>query len=62
MKCIKCGYEMDLIDVMDDPEMGYAYNLFKCINCLVICKNNVWKNPGNLWIMANNEIKIEHKE
>ena len=36
---------------MHDEGAGgeYAYNLYQC-QCGVVCKRDVWQNPGVLWI------------
>ncbi len=57
MKC-KCGDEMDLEIADDDPyvQPNYAFNVFHCAQCGMICKESVWNNPGQLWISALDEI------
>lgn len=46
----------------DDPNTGYAYNLKICRMCDAIVKEDVWKNPGVIWISSTNEIvKIPKK-
>ena len=59
MKCIECGEEMDLIYVDDNPNRDYAYNIFSCTHCMVICHNNVWRNRGNIWIYPNHKVTKE---
>ena len=48
MNCKCCNKEMKLIDVNDNPDRGYAYNIFHCIYCMIVCKEDVWENKGVL--------------
>ena len=41
MKCINCDAEMKVITVNDDPTRGFAYNVYECNECMIICKSNV---------------------
>jgi hypothetical protein len=46
---------MSLVDVNDNPNEGYAYNVWHCLTCANICKENVWDYKGYIWIdKANN--------
>jgi len=42
---------------MDDPNKGYAFNLFYCSKCMAIFKENVWNSPGIIKICADNSTK-----
>lgn len=55
MKC-KCGELLVICAVYDDPDTGYAYNLFQCVYCGVIIKKDVWNNKGTLTIDLDNSI------
>lgn len=59
MKCIKCKEDMKLEAVNDDPNRGFAYNVFQCIDCIIVVKKNVWKNKGCIWIFPDNNILSE---
>lgn len=58
MNCKDCDGQMEFIGCNDDPNEGYAYNIYHCANCMVILKNDVWNNAGNLWIDKDNKITI----
>lgn len=60
MKCRYCDHTMVIADVWDDDlDLGYAYNLFLCNRCGSICKEDVWKGKGQIWIdVTNNVIKV----
>lgn len=53
--------QFDLKAVADSPNDGYAYNLFQC-ECDAICKKNVWKNAGELWIHPLTDEIIKKKK
>ncbi len=46
--------QMELAGVWDDPNEGIAFNIHICNYCGSICKADVWKNAGELWIDLNN--------
>lgn len=50
---------MELSGCSDNPNKDIAYNIHHCVFCMLICKEDVWKNPGRLWIDENNEVTIE---
>lgn len=50
MNCISCGKEMDLVLVNDNPNEGYAYNVYHCDDCMMLCRENVWSNSGEVWV------------
>lgn len=56
MKCAKCGGNMGLEFVSDNPTMGIAYNVYSCDDCLTICREDVWKNAGKTWITGDGTI------
>lgn len=62
MQCRECNHKMTGVGVHDDPNSGFAYNLYQCDYCGCICKDNVWNNPGELWINAHNEIKFLERD
>lgn len=61
MECKYCKGEMEVIAVNDSPNNGYAYNVFHCFPCMVIMKQDVWKNPGKVWITMRGDIECETK-
>jgi hypothetical protein len=36
--------------VDDNPNRGYAFNLYHCEFCGTIARENVWENPGVVYI------------
>lgn len=34
----------------DSSHVGYAFNLYTCLDCGRVARENVWKNPGVVWI------------
>lgn len=57
-KCGVQGEEMACIDGFDTCSSGhhvdgknYAFNLYLCYRCGSICKDNVWDNPGQIWVL-----------
>jgi hypothetical protein len=46
LKCVDCKEEMAFIDCNDNPNNGYAYNIYHCIPCMIIYRENVWNNLG----------------
>lgn len=50
MKCEFCKNDMKFIHCTDDPNNGYAYNLYVCPNCDSVCKDDVWENKGQYWL------------
>lgn len=63
MNCVECEKEMSLVTVNDDPNKGFAYNVFECSDCMIIAKENVWKNKGMVWVYPDNQtITITLKE
>ena len=57
MECINCGEEMSGVGCGDNPNTGYAFNLFLCdYGCSTIMKQFVWKDKGEIWIFPDNTI------
>lgn len=56
-KTCKCG-PMKLVTATDNPNKGYAFNLYLCDNCDAVCKNDVWKKVDT-WIDNVNNVKQE---
>lgn len=47
MECPVCGRkDLNNVAVWDDPNRGYAYNLFSCFDCGSVIKQDVWENAG----------------
>lgn len=48
MKCIQenCETLMDFIECGDNPNEGYAFNVYFCQICDILVKEDVWKNAG----------------
>lgn len=49
MKCKNCNDPKMEGNVFDNPAAGYALNLYLCISCGSICRDNVWDNKGIVW-------------
>lgn len=56
-KCKGCGEEIELLDVWDDPNVGYAFNVFLCGCCGNLYKVNVWKDAGALEITLEGVVR-----
>lgn len=54
MKCPDCLEKMELVHCYDSPDKGFAYNMYHCNNCMIYCKENVWKHKSELWIDPDN--------
>lgn len=57
--CAFCGTEMTLV-YLDDTGSGttkdgysLAYNLYACLKCLTICKEQLWDFKGRFWVCSN---------
>lgn len=51
MKCVNCGAELEFIGCNDTggtgyPSKQYAYNIYHCLYCFSIHRENVWNNRG----------------
>ena len=55
-QCAECGEGMALMFVKDNPNTGIAYNVYACDGCLSICRQDVWKNAGTIWITGEGTI------
>lgn len=62
MKCVNCEDQMEFIFCTDNPNKGYAYNLYACPSCEGIVKSDVWKNKGYVFISADSSEIREVKE
>lgn len=62
MKCVNCEHQMEFIFCTDNPNKGYAYNLYACPSCDSITKKDVWKNKGFVFINADSSEVIREKE
>lgn len=54
-----CEGEMKIITSGESAYGGnhsYCYNLYICSECDSICKEDLWHNSGQLWIMINGRI------
>lgn len=62
MKCKHCDHDPDedmvFVCCADSPNLGYAYNLYQCSNCDTLCKQDVWKGAGEIWITTDNKIDV----
>lgn len=59
MVCEHCNSEMrEIILVDDNPNRAYAHNLYQCTKCMTLCKENLWRDKGLLWIYANNDTRL----
>ena len=46
---------MSFVSVFDTGSSGidgksFAYNLYQCDYCGMVCRENVWDNQGKVWI------------
>lgn len=57
MNCPKCNSVIRTITCNDDPNKGIAYNVFECIDCMIIIKENVWDHKGTIIINPDNTIE-----
>lgn len=56
MQCINCKRDMDLKFLNNNPDTGFAYYVYECFECMIVCKVNFWKNPSIVWIYPDNNI------
>lgn len=61
MHCKSCGRGMVLQFVNDNPNEGFAYNVYECAPCGVVCKEDVWANAGVTWLMSDGTSMREAK-
>ena len=61
MKCKFCTSDMNFIYCTDNPDKGYAYNVYACISCDTLLKEDVWDKAGKIWISTENNI-VREKE
>ncbi len=59
MQCKLCKKDMKFIACSDNPNEGFAYNIYHCDECMVLCKENVWDNAGKFWVLKDNTIESE---
>ena len=57
MKCKYCDSDMVLIQVDDNPNTGFAHNIFYCEECQTTLHNRVWNNKGNTWIKNDGSVE-----
>ena len=55
-KCTSCNEESEYMVLWDDPDKGYAFNIYFCFYCGMIIKEDVWENKGILTIDIKNNI------
>jgi len=68
--CKYCMKPMDLVYCCDTggadpiPYGSIAYNIFICrtLDCMTICRVNVWDHPGTIWIKPDNTTEFNPKE
>ena len=65
MNCSNCSKDMKLIYCNDTctssveykgNSYSIAYNIFECEECMTIAVNNVWDNPGTIFIEPDNTV------
>ncbi|MEE9393735.1 MAG: hypothetical protein V3W41_14625 [Planctomycetota bacterium] len=54
MRCT-CGSDMTLVIADDNPGGNWAFNVYHCGDCGMICKEDVWDHAGLLWIDTNGQ-------
>lgn len=58
MECKNCEGKMEYIACGDDPDTGYAFNLYICADgCDTIMKQSVWNDKSEIWIYPDNKIE-----
>lgn len=55
-QCPVCGHSLKFIWCGDNPNMGWATNLYACENCGAIEQQRIWKNKGSTIIDSQGEI------
>jgi len=55
MKC--CNNKPKFIECFDNPNTGFAWNLYLCEECGSLFKEDVWENKGIIKITPDNKIK-----
>ena len=57
MNCKQCDTgKMELISVGANCTQTHAFNLYQCTKCDSICKSDVRKDAGEIWISSTNEV------
>ena len=59
MICTSCNNPMNFIFCWDGPNENFAYNIYHCEKCFLICRENVWERRGVVWIFSDNSTKVE---
>jgi hypothetical protein len=57
MKCKYCQREMKGLGVNDNPDRNIAYNVYQCVACLVVARENVWAHKAVVWIKPDNQVE-----
>lgn len=53
---------LEFINCYDNPDNGYAFNLYLCLDCGTVVKDDVWKNAGKTIINKDGTIVKQPKE
>jgi len=61
MLCTECNSQTTGIAVYDNPNNGYAYNVYQCDGCGTIIKENVWKDKGYTIITLDDKVKFKQR-
>ena len=61
MNCPDCKRKMECIAVNDSPPEGYAYNVYHCIFCMLLVKEDVWNNAGTITIRMDGSVVCRSK-
>lgn len=58
-ECTDCGNELKFFHCNDNPSMGYAQNLYECVNsdCCNIYVERVWGNEGITLIRLDGSVE-----
>lgn len=56
--CSTHSTKMKFIYCWDDPDEGFAFNVFACDECGKLVKNDVWNNSGNTTIRLNGNVLV----
>ena len=58
MNCPFCkSVNIQCISADDDPNKGYAWNLYQCV-CGTIVRNNIWNNKSIIAVSPKNEVIV----
>lgn len=55
--CSECKEDaLEFVTCWDNPDSGFAFNVYLCENCGTLLKEDVWKNAGRTIIHLNGDV------